>query len=424
MATKRLWRWRGIDVQGAPCQGMLWQTKRLEVLQHLQQQRVIPLAVRRCAVKQSLWHPRYSCETIRQLATLLQAGLPLAEGLSLLAQQQSHAQWQALLEALGRELAQGVAFSAALAQWPQAFPPLYLAMISTGELTGKLDICCLQLANQQQEQQRLASKVKKALRYPLIVLSLALLVVLGMLYFVLPEFTAIYQTFSTPLPLLTRMVVAAGDMLSRGWPLLLALLLSPLLLNQLIRRRSDWLLLLALLLSPLLLNQLIRRRSDWLLRRQRLLNALPLIGSLIGGQQLSLIFTILALTQSAGISFLQGLQSVEESLSCPLWRQRLAQARALIVQGEPIWQALSRCGGFTPLCLQLIRTGESAGALDQMLENLAHHHREQTYQRADSLAAHLEPMMLVITGSLVGILVVAMYLPVFHLGDAIGGAGG
>ncbi|MBN4706564.1 type IV pilin biogenesis protein, partial [Escherichia coli] len=95
-------------------------------------------------------------------------------------------------------------------------------------------------------------------------------------------------TFSTPLPLLTRMVVAAGDMLSRGWPLLLASLLS-----------------------PLLLNQLIRRRSDWLLRRQRLLNALPLIGSLIGGQQLSLIFTILALTQSAGISFLQGLQSVE-----------------------------------------------------------------------------------------------------------------
>ncbi|VCX83644.1 Type II secretion system protein F [Klebsiella pneumoniae] len=150
----------------------------------------------------------------------------------------------------GRELAQGVAFSAALAQWPQAFPPLYLAMISTGELTGKLDICCLQLANQQQEQQRLASKVKKALRYPLIVLSLALLVVLGMLYFVLPGFTAIYQTFSTPLPLLTRMVVAAGDMLSR-------------------------LLLLASLLSPLLLNQLIRRRSDWLLRRQRLLNALP-----------------------------------------------------------------------------------------------------------------------------------------------------
>ena len=179
MATKRLWRWRGIDAHGAPCQGMLWQASRLEVLHDLQQQRVMPLAVRRCAVKLNLWHPRYSSETIRQLATLLQAGLPLADGLSLLAQQQPHPQWQALLESLGRELAQGVAFSTALAQWPQAFPPLYLAMISTGELTGKLDICCLQLANQQQEQQRLAGKVKKALRYPLIVLALALLVVLG-----------------------------------------------------------------------------------------------------------------------------------------------------------------------------------------------------------------------------------------------------
>ena len=100
------------------------------------------------------------------------------------------------------------------------------------------------------------------------------------------------------------MVIAAGDMLSRGWPLLLAFLLG-----------------------PLLLNQLVRQRADWLLRRQRRVNALPLIGPLIGGQQLSLIFTVLALTQSAGISFLQGLQSVEETLSCPLWRQRLAQAR-------------------------------------------------------------------------------------------------
>ena len=374
MATKRLWRWRGIDVQGAPCQGMLWQASRPEVLHHLQQQRILPLAIRRCTVKQSLWHPRYSSETIRQLATLLQAGLPLAEGLSLLAQQQPHGQWQALLEALGRELAQGVTFSAALAQWPQAFPPLYLAMISTGELTGKLDICCLQLANQQQEQQRLASKVKKALRYPLIVLALALLVVLGMLYFVLPEFTAIYQTFSTPLPLLTRMVVAAGDMLSRGWPLLLASLLS-----------------------PLLLNQLVRRRSDWLLRRQRLLNALPLIGPLIGGQQLSLIFTILALTQSAGISFLQGLQSVEESLSCPLWRQRLAQARALIVQGDPIWQALSRCGGFTPLCLQLIRTGESALASRFNLERYGAVGEEFDPTQHEALLANVNPKVQVAT---------------------------
>ena len=401
MATKRLWRWRGLSLQGIPCQGTLWQDNRPEALQALQRQRIIPLALRRCSVQSALWHPRYSGEIIRQLAALLQAGLPLAEGLELLAQQQPNAQWQALLQTLAEDLAQGISLSGSLEKWPEAFPPLYLAMIRTGELTGKLELCCAQLARQQREQLLLTEKVKKALRYPLIILSLALLVVMGMLCFVLPEFAAIYQTFNTPLPWLTRAVMSVGEGLTRFWPLLAA----PGILTA-------------------ILNRLICQRPGWLLYRQKLLHTLPVFGKIICGQRLSQIFTVLALTQSAGISFLQGLQSVEETLSCPLWRQRLAQARALIVQGDPIWQALSRCGGFTPLCLQLIRTGESAGALDQMLENLAHHHREQTHQRADSLAAHLEPLMLVITGSLVGLLVVAMYLPVFHLGDAIGGAGG
>jgi hypothetical protein len=146
-------------------------------------------------------------------------------------------------------------------------------------------------------------------------------------------------------------------------------------------------------------------------------------GKLLCGQRLSQIFTVLALTQSAGISFLQGLQSVEETLSCPLWRQRLQQVCRQITHGDPIWQALANGGGFTPLCLQLIRTGEASGSLDTMLENLARHHSEQTHQQADNLATLLEPMMLVVTGTIVGVLVVAMYLPIFHLGDAISGMG-
>lgn len=168
MATKQLWQWRGMDKQGMPCEGALWQETRGQALASLEQQRILPLALRRKTVQNSLWRPRYSGEVIRQLATLLQAGLPLAEGLELLAQQQPHKQWQALLRMLAQELAQGVSLSSALAQWPQVFPPLYLAMIRTGELTGKLERCCFQLARQQQEQQRLTEKVKKALRYPLL----------------------------------------------------------------------------------------------------------------------------------------------------------------------------------------------------------------------------------------------------------------
>ena len=400
MATKQLWHWRGMDNQGMPCEGALWQETRAQALASLEQQRILPLALRRKTVQDSLWRPRYSGEIIRQLATLLQAGLPLAEGLELLAQQQPHKQWQALLHMLAQELAQGVALSSALAQWPQIFPPLYLAMIRTGELTGKLERCCFQLAQQQQEHQRLADKVKKALRYPIIILTLALTVVTAMLFFVLPEFTAIYQTFNTPLPLLTQVVINAGDTLTRYWPLL------PFVIS-----------------FPFCLNRLAIHRPRWLLLRQKALHALPVAGPLINGQQLSQIFTILSLTQSAGISFLQGLESVQETVGCPLWRQRLVQAHAEITHGKPIWQALTNCGGFTSLCLQLIRTGEASGALDTMLDNLARHHREQTHQQADNLATLLEPLLLV-TGTIVGVLVVAMYLPIFHLGDALGGMGG
>lgn len=242
--------------------------------------------------------------------------------------------------------------------------------------------------------------MKKALRYPLIILSLALLVVMGMLCFVLPEFAAIYQTFNTPLPWLTRAVISIGEGLTRCWPLLAALGIL-----------------------PAILNRLICQRPGWLLYRQKLLHTLPVFGKLLCGQRLSQIFTVLALTQSAGISFLQGLQSVEETLSCPLWRQRLQQVCRQITHGDPIWQALANGGGFTPLCLQLIRTGEASGSLDTMLENLARHHSEQTHQQADNLATLLEPMMLVVTGTIVGVLVVAMYLPIFHLGDAISGMG-
>ncbi|MDF7681711.1 protein transport protein HofC [Enterobacteriaceae bacterium ESL0689] len=396
-----LWRWQGINHQGEACQGALWENNRLQVFEKLQSLRIMPLTLRRCVVKKALWHPRYSGQIIRQLAALLQAGIPLAEGLALLAQQQSHAQWQALLSLLAQDLTQGMSLSAALEKWPQAFPPLYRAMIRTGELTGKLDYCCFQLASQQQKQLQLTAKVKKALRYPLIILSLALLVVSAMLCFVLPEFAAIYQTFNTPLPLLTRHVIRASNALGNHWPILIILITL-----------------------ALILNKLILRRQRWLLRRQKILYALPMIGKLMCGQLLSQIFTILTLTQNAGISFLQGLESVEQTLSCPLWRQRLHQAYTQITHGVPVWQALAHCGGFTPLCLQLIRTGEASGSLDTMLANLAQHHSEQTHYQAENLATLLEPALLLITGTIIGVLVVAMYLPVFHLGDAISGPGG
>ncbi|HCO6546472.1 TPA: protein transport protein HofC, partial [Escherichia coli] len=249
-------------------------------------------------------------------------------------------------------------------------------------------------------QRQLTDKVKSALRYPIIILAMAIMVVVAMLHFVLPEFAAIYKTFNTPLPALTQGIMTLADF-SGEW---------------------SWLLVLFGFLLAIA-NKLLMRRPTWLIARQKLLLRIPIMGSLMRGQKLTQIFTILALTQSAGITFLQGVESVRETMRCPYWVQLLTQIQHDISNGHPIWLALKNAGEFSPLCLQLVRTGEASGSLDLMLDNLAHHHRDNTMALADNLAALLEPALLIITGGIIGTLVVAMYLPIFHLGDAMSGMG-
>lgn len=400
MSVKQLWRWQGVNDKGQLEQDVVWVDNRLALIITLQHQRIMPLRIKRIGVNAALWKEEQSAEIIHQLATLIHAGLTLSEGLELLAKQHPHRQWQALLRTLAHELEQGVPFSSALVSWPQVFPPLYQTMIRTGELTGKLAECCFELARQQKAQRQITVSVKKALRYPAIILTMVALVVFAMLHFVLPEFAAIYRSFNTPLPLLTRGIIAIAQWGSAwGW------------------------LILFLTMLVAIAHRRVKQKPSWQAQRQRLLLRLPVMGRLIRGQKLAQIFTVLALTQSAGIPFLQGLESAIDSLGCPYWSQRLTQVHQEIAAGNPVWLALKNTQEFSPLCLQLVRTGEASGSLDIMLHNLARHHSETTLALADNLASLLEPALLIITGLIIGTLVVAMYLPIFHLGDAMSGMG-
>ncbi|HFQ5670745.1 TPA: protein transport protein HofC [Enterobacter roggenkampii] len=326
------------------------------------------------------------------LTELEQAGLTLSHSLQMLAEQHPSKPWQALLQSIADELSEGCPFSESLKKWPAVFSPLHVSMVKTGELTGKLEVCCRQLAQQQKAQQQLSAKVKKALRYPAIVLTLAVLVVLAMVTLVLPEFAAIYKTFNTPLPVLTQMVMGMAAFM-----------------------QSYALALFTLLLAPLAVAWALRQNPRW----QCILLHTPVMGALAKGQKLGHVFTVLSLTQQAGIPFLQGLESAEETVESQYWQGILRGVREDIEKGLPVWSSFQRAAIFTPLCVQLLRTGEMSGALDIMLANLARHHTEQTFQRAENLAALLEPVLLIVTGVIIGTLVVAMYLPIFHLGDAM-----
>ncbi|MFD1804120.1 protein transport protein HofC [Mixta tenebrionis] len=398
MTSCRLWHWQAINERGELITGSWLLTDDRPIMKLMAERQYLPLACKRGKYYRARdWAPRQKIALMQQLATLLKAGLTLSAGLCLLSEGEKHAGWRALLQALQEEVAQGSSFSSALAQWPMIFPPLYAALMQVGELTGQLDSCCLQLAHQQERQLRLQKKVMTALRYPLFILLVALAVAVAMLLLVLPEFVAIYQTFNAPLPAFTAAVLAFSAGLQQRFLPLLGIAIVAI---------ACW-------------RYQRRRRPGWQRNEQRCLLRLPLLSQLWRGSLLSQIFTTLTLTQQAGLPLLHGLQAVEQTLTPLLWREAMQQLQQRVAQGMPLHLAIADSTLFTPLCRQLIKVGEEAGALDHLLARLAQWHENQTHELADSLAATLEPVMMVITGAIVGTLVIAMYLPIFNLGAVL-----
>ncbi|WP_058912265.1 protein transport protein HofC [Entomohabitans teleogrylli] len=399
MSDISLWRWSAIDNLGQYQKGTLLAKNKASAREKIANSSLHLLSLKQQRRPfQHPWHPLQIIQFIRQLAALLQAGIPLPEGLQLLARQHPVAPWQALLQDITHQITHGASFSGALNNSHGIFPPLFIALIHTGELTGQLEFCCQHLASQQEQQYQLYRKVKKALRYPLFIMAVALLVTTGMVGFVLPEFAAIYRTFNAPLPTLTRSVIALSEWCIAAGPYLA--LLPGLLAGG--------------------YSHLRRGQPHWREKEQRLLLRLPLLAPLIRGQRLNQIFTTLALTQSSGLPLLKGLEAVEQTLNHPWWQAAIRRVKERITAGAPLSDAITAETIFTPLCIQLIRVGETTGAMDTMLNRLAHWHGEKANELADNLAATLEPLMMVTIGAIIGVLVIAMYLPVFQLGNAIG----
>lgn len=399
MADIHLWSWKAIDSQGALKQGVMLINGKSALTQQLAEHQLLLVSARK-HWRMSLFHSSMpdKIEFIKQMGVLLKAGITVVEALTLIADQHPKPEWSALLQDLKNQVIKGIPFAEALQAWPRIFPPLFIALIHTGELTGKLEECCQHLAEQQEQRYQLQKKVHKALRYPLFILLIASLVTVGMLVFVLPEFVEIYHSFNASLPALTRTIITVAEWLTH-WALPAGGLIILLLVMMIFFRQH---------------------RPEWQIREQRLLLMLPFIGPLWRSQILSQIFTVLALTQQAGIPLLQGLSAASHTLSQRLWCQQVDNIRSEIAVGTPFWQALSTTVCFTPLCRQLIRVGEESGALDLMLERLADWHTQQAEEQAENLTAQLEPLMIAIIGVIIGVLVIAMYLPIFHLGEVMG----
>ncbi|MEE8447581.1 MAG: type II secretion system F family protein [Gemmatimonadota bacterium] len=374
-----------------------------EVIKYLRKRRLIPVTVRvkpkeiKLGMKRKV-KTREMVILTRQFATMINAGLPLVKALQILAEQVTNPTIQAAIEKVVHDVESGDTLAHALKEHPKLFSPLYVNMVDAGEAGGILDTILLRLATFLEKADALARKVKGAMIYPAVVFSVAALAIAILLLFVIPTFESMFASFNQELPLPTRIVIGLSNFLQGYW---LWLLIGGVVAGVLFRR---W----------------IATSSGRLLFDRMLLRA-PLLGSLVRKSAIARFTRTLSTLLSAGVNILEGMEITARTAGNRVIHDAVIESRASIAGGKSISEPLRQSGVFPPMVTQMINVGEETGDLDGMLGKIADFYEDEVDVAVESLLKALEPAMIVILGTIVGGMIIAMYLPIFGMVNAVQG---
>lgn len=374
-----------------------------EVIKYLRKRRLIPVTVRvkpkeiKLGLKRKV-KTREMVILTRQFATMINAGLPLVKALQILAEQVTNPTIQAAIEKVVHDVESGDTLAHALKEHPKLFSPLYVNMVDAGEAGGILDTILLRLATFLEKADALARKVKGAMIYPAVVFSVAALAIAILLLFVIPTFESMFASFNQELPLPTRIVIGLSNFLQGYW---LWLLIGGVVAGVLFRR---W----------------IATSSGRLLFDRMLLRA-PLLGPLVRKSAIARFTRTLSTLLSAGVNILEGMEITARTAGNRVIHDAVIESRASIAGGKSISEPLRQSGVFPPMVTQMINVGEETGDLDGMLGKIADFYEDEVDVAVESLLKALEPAMIVILGTIVGGMIIAMYLPIFGMVNAVQG---
>ena len=403
--AERHYAWRGVDREGKVVTGNMTAISPEAVRNQLKQQRIRATRIQR-QYEFPKWlklqtKARISTRDItqftRQLATLLHAGVPLLQAIHLLERGESKVTLQSMLHDLHRDIEAGMALSQALQQHA-AFDALYCNLVAVGELTGMLDTMLERLANHLEKSEALRMSIRTALVYPTAVLSIAVSVTVLILLFVVPAFQNIFASFGAELPRLTRWVIALSEAIEDYGLLLLGVGIAHAWgLKWQLNKSWHW----------------RHHVHGWLLRT-------PIAGPLTRHACTARWTRTLATLFSAGVPLADALEAVQ-GVTGHLWFQVATQnIRQQLIQGHALSHALDSNEGLFPnMVVQMCAIGEESGALDHMLEKTAEHYEREVDSTVARLSTLLEPFIMVVLGLLIGGLVMALYLPIFQLGQVV-----
>jgi type IV pilus assembly protein PilC len=333
----------------------------------------------------------------RQLSTMLRAGVPLMQCFDIVGRGHSNPAMSRLLNDIRSDVETGTGLNQAFRKYPLYFDALFCNLVAAGEQAGILETLLDRLATYQEKTIAMKGKIKKALFYPTTIILVAILVTSVIMIFVIPAFKQVFTSFGADLPAPTLMVIAMSDFMLKYW----------------------YVLLIGSVGTVYFMIQAWRRSPAVQMAVDRFLLKPPVIGELIRKATVARWTRTLATTFAAGVPLVEALDSVGPASGNAVYKEATRQIQSEVNIGTSLAQAMQNVGVFPPMAVQMTSIGEESGSLDTMLSKVADYFEREVDETVDALASLIEPMIMVVLGGIIGSIVVAIYLPIFKLGQVV-----
>ncbi|MCC6797647.1 MAG: type II secretion system inner membrane protein GspF [Candidatus Hydrogenedentes bacterium] len=334
----------------------------------------------------------------RQLSTLIDAGLPLLRSLNILIAQQKASKLKDILREMTADIQGGSTFSDALAKHPKYFDRLYVNMVRAGEVGGMLEVVLQRLAIFMERRQALKRKVKGAMIYPIAVLTIAAGIVWFLLTYIVPEFATVFKDFGAKLPAMTLILIEIGDFCRFKWWIVLLTITTTLNVIKILSK-----------------IKLTKRIMD------RVVLKLPLVGDLVTKVAVARFARTLGTLITSGVPILQSLKITKETIGNEVIENAIMKVHDSIKDGDTIAAPLDESKVFPAMVVNMIDVGEETGSLDSMLMKVADIYDAEVEAAVEAMLRLMEPIIIIVLGGIIGFIVIALYLPIFSLADAISG---
>ncbi|ABZ75044.1 type II secretion system protein [Shewanella halifaxensis HAW-EB4] len=395
-------QWKGTNRDGAKTSGELRGVSSAEIRAQLKAQGVVPKNVRKKSAplfkSEKKIKPMDIAMMTRQIATMLAAGVPIVTTLELLGKGHEKAKMRELLATIVNDVQSGIPLSDSLRPHRKYFDDLYVDLVAAGEHSGSLDAVFDRIATYREKSEALKSKIKKAMFYPAAVVIVAIMVTALLLLFVVPQFEDIFNGFGAELPAFTQFIISISRWLQASWYIFVIAII----VGIWSFRRAH------------LNSQKFRDRVDEFVLK------IPAIGDILHKGAMARFARTLATTFAAGVPLIDGLESAAGASGNAVYRKAILKIRTEVMSGMQMNVAMRTTGLFPDMLIQMVMIGEESGSLDNMLNKVANIYEMQVDDAVDGLSSLIEPVMMVVIGTVVGGLIVGMYLPIFEMGNVVG----